>query len=363
MHERVVIYRIGSIGDTAVALPALKLIARAFSDAHRVLLTSSEPAEYEPPAQLIIGGMGLIHDYLYYPIGTRDPGKLWNLRREIASLQPEAVIYLVSGRGAFSTWRNIAFLRACGVSHIIGAPRTSDLRRCRQDPDTGLWEQEGRRLMRCLAADGLVPRGDLDAWMLDLTRSERSAAEEALSGWSGAEKFIALAAGAKVSVKDWTAENWLAVVSRLTRFYPGWGLAFVGAGAERERSDLLASSWKGPAINLCGRLSPRISAAVMERAKLFVGHDGGLMHLAAAVGVPIVAVFSARAQPGAWFPYSSDAEILYRQVPCAGCNLEVCVTERKKCILDIRPDEVVAACRRRLEASSASASALDGLSQ
>ena len=94
-------------------------------------------------------------------------------------------------------------------------------------------------------------------------------------------------------------------------------------------------------MNLCGETSARVSAAVLERARLFVGHDSGPMHLAAAVGTPCVAVFSSRHLPGVWFPWGSRNRVIYTDVPCRGCNLDVCVRYAKKCIASISVDEVM----------------------
>jgi ADP-heptose:LPS heptosyltransferase len=65
------------------------------------------------------------------------------------------------------------------------------------------------------------------------------------------------------------------------------------------------------------------------------------MHLAAAVGTPCVALFAARNIPRVWYPFGPRHRILYHQVDCAGCSLETCIVEKKKCLLSITPDEVL----------------------
>jgi ADP-heptose:LPS heptosyltransferase len=70
------------------------------------------------------------------------------------------------------------------------------------------------------------------------------------------------------------------------------------------------------------------------------------MHLAASVGTVCVSIFSARNRPGIWFPFGNAHEVIYHKTDCFGCNLEVCTIEKKKCILSISVDEVVAAARR-----------------
>jgi ADP-heptose:LPS heptosyltransferase len=99
------------------------------------------------------------------------------------------------------------------------------------------------------------------------------------------------------------------------------------------------------AINLCGKLTPRESAAVFAEARIFIGHDSGPMHLAAAVQTPCVAIFAARNKPRVWFPYGKQHRVVYHQVDCWGCGLETCVAERKKCILSITVAEVLAEVR------------------
>ena len=83
---------------------------------------------------------------------------------------------------------------------------------------------------------------------------------------------------------------------------------------------------------------------------MLAAHDSGPMHLAAAVGTPVMAIFSARARPGIWFPRGEGNRILHREVACGGCGLETCVVERKRCITAIGVGEAAAACRDILSA-------------
>jgi ADP-heptose:LPS heptosyltransferase len=86
----------------------------------------------------------------------------------------------------------------------------------------------------------------------------------------------------------------------------------------------------------------------MAGAKVFVGHDSGPMHLAAASGTPCVAIFAARNPPGQWFPLGEGHEVLYRRVECMGCGLEDCIVEKKRCIKSISVKEAAEAVLRQL---------------
>jgi len=66
------------------------------------------------------------------------------------------------------------------------------------------------------------------------------------------------------------------------------------------------------------------------------------MHLAAAVGTPCVAIFSARKPPRLWFPHGPQHRVLFHDVSCMGCKLETCIVERKRCLTTITVEEVAA---------------------
>jgi ADP-heptose:LPS heptosyltransferase len=88
---------------------------------------------------------------------------------------------------------------------------------------------------------------------------------------------------------------------------------FVGARDDSERSERLRACWPGAfAVDLCGRLTPRESAAVIERADLFIGHDSGPLHLADAVGTPCVGLFGSYNAPKIWHPSGVDTHIIHR---------------------------------------------------
>ena len=123
-------------------------------------------------------------------------------------------------------------------------------------------------------------------------------------------------------------------------------LAITGVKSESEASEFAAEGWRESAgaesvvLNLCGKLTPRESAAVFARARAFLGHDSGPMHLADAAGTPVVAVFSARNPPRRWFPHGRNHRVIYHKVNCFGCGMQECTVEQMKCVRSISVDEV-----------------------
>lgn len=346
--RRVLIYRLGSLGDTLVALPALQLVARAFPNAERRMLTNFPVDVKAPPAASVLENTGLVHGFLRYAVGTRSPRELLALWWRLVRWRPDVLVYLAPARGIRGVRRDEMFFRLCGIRSFIGVPKTEKMQHHQWDENAQMFEPEAARLVRTIRELG---DGRLDApesWDLHLTAGEKEAAGEALRVADGLP-LIAVSVGTKVQSKDWGRENWRALLYEVARSYPGYALALAGAPEEREASEFAAGGWRegggGFVVNLCGRLSPRESAAAFARARLFIGHDSGPMHLAAAVQTPCVAIFAARNKPRVWFPYGSQHRVLYHKTECWGCGLETCIVERKRCLTSITVDEVMTQIR------------------
>lgn len=339
LPSRVLVFRLGSLGDTIVALPALRLIERAFPNSELWVLTNFPVSEKAPAMASLLQGMGLVKGYLRYSIGIRNIGELGKLACQIRRLHPTALVYLTGARGGRRTIRDAVFFRMCGIKQMVGIPYSADLRRP-QRFDNNDYEYEGARLIRNLADLDFPQKIGAEAFNLRLTGEERATAQLVIEPCISAQPFLAASIGSKVDVKDWGDENWRQLLSRLSMVLSGWGLVMVGASDERERSERLIDHWRGARLNLCGVTSVRETAAVLERAEAYIGHDSGPMHLAAAVGTSCVAIFSSRDLPGVWFPFGGDHRVLYHSVECRGCRLEVCGKYQKRCIRSITVDEV-----------------------
>ena len=344
--SRVLIYRLGSLGDTVVALPALHLVARAFPGAERRMLTNFPVSVKAPAAAAILAGNGLVDGYFRYTVGTRSVVSLLKLWWQLWRWGPEVLVYLAAGRGVDVAARDAKFFRLCGIQRLVGVPVTEDLQRNQTQAD-GLLEPESERLARTIAELGDARVKDPASWDLGLTAAEHARAAEALAG-AGGSPVLAVSVGTKVQSKDWGRENWRALLGRLGEIYPGYCLALTGAPEESEASEFAAALWPGVVINLCGKLTPRESAACFALAKAFLGHDSGPMHLAATVQTPCVAIFAARNIPRVWFPHGPRHRVVYHEVSCAGCGLETCVVERKRCLTSIGVEEVVGEVRALL---------------
>ena len=356
LARRVLVYRLGSLGDTLITLPTLHLIARVFPQAERRLLTNLPVDAKAPAAAAVLANTGLIHGYMRYTAGTRSVGEILRLTFEIRRWRPDILVYLADARGIEAARRDAKFFRLCGISRQVGVPVTPAMQfnGFGADPPSDRLAQsdlepEAARLARNIRELGDARLDDPASWDLHLTPAEHAKAIAAIGPDALQREILAVSVGTKVQSKDWGRDNWRALLTQLAHAFPGRALLLAGSSEESEASNFAASGWQlsggGPVVNLCGRLTPRESAAAFARARLFVGHDSGPMHLAAAVGTRCVAVFAARNLPRQWFPYGHGHRVVYHRVECAGCGLETCIEQRKKCILSITVDEVMHAIR------------------
>jgi len=344
--RKVLIYRLGSMGDTVVALPCFHLIARSFPHAERVLLTNFPIHSKAAATAAVRGDSGLVHGYMRYTVGTRRIGELLRLTREIRRFRPDVLVYLMPMR----PWRNVLrdriFFWNAGVRRVVGLPGEWELKH-RFDASTGLYEPEARRLARAISALGEAHPEEMANWNLRLTGAERQAAVAALGTLAG-RRLIACGPGTKMQAKDWGQDNWRELLARLHAKYPEHGLVLVGTQEDYGVSEYSAERWSGAKVNLCGQLTPRETAAVLEGAEVFLGPDSGPMHLAASVGVPCVIAFSAHGLPGVWYPAGRQHQIVYHQPECFGCGLETCIAMEKKCMTSVTVDEMEQAMGRVL---------------
>ncbi len=353
---RVVAYRVGSLGDTLVVLPAFHLVRRAFPNAHITLLTSFPVNAKAAPMEAILKGTGLYQDTLRYPTFVRDFRELARLSRALRAGRYDRLVYLAKPKGGvFASIRDYLFFRASGIPKVTGIPFSRRKRVCLPVAGSSLFVSETERTMQSLSALGAVDLREPQWWDMCLSESEISDGRIALAERGVTGPFLAGAVGTKNQSNDWEEPNWTELMRRITAAHPRLSLVLFGVQEERERSERLLAAWHGPKANLCGVTSPRVSAAVLRDAVLMICHDSGPMHLAATMGVPCVAIFSARGKPGEWYPRGENHTIFYRKVPCWGCGLTKCIEKKKACILGITVDEVFAAVQQRLSPLSPAA--------
>ncbi|MBQ6352452.1 MAG: lipopolysaccharide heptosyltransferase II, partial [Lentisphaeria bacterium] len=217
--------------------------------------------------------------------------------------------------------RDTIMLRLTGVPHLYGAAkrgRSILLTRSFRFPARRSRELAGAHLAkRCLAVAAALgaevssprmPAFDLSRMMIPLTSTLVALARHPL--------HLILAAGAAYGeAKRWPESGFRTVARYWLRH--GGVVSVVGSAAERAVGDaVLAGLPPERCFNLCGETSLNALMVLLKSAALCVANDSGVMHLAAALGTPGVAVFGPT-DPAATAPVSERWKVLYKQLPCA----------------------------------------------
>lgn len=181
---------------------------------------------------------------------------------------------------------------------------------------------------------GIVPQ--LIEWEIGLTPQDALSVKEYLQEIDG--DFAVLFAGARWESKQWFPGQIAACALEIQRRY---GLSVMLLGSEEDKAlareaELAAG---GGVHNWVGRTTLREAVGIISRARVCVGPDTGLMHLAAAVGTPVVSLWGAT-NPSRTGPYGYDDFVIRGQAPCSPCYRARCPIGRI-CMQSIEVEEIL----------------------
>jgi heptosyltransferase-2 len=201
--------------------------------------------------------------------------------------------------------------------------------------------EEYRRLVSALGREAEL--------LSPAVRVTARAAERAVE-MIGSAAYVAVAPGAEYGpAKRWPAERFAECADALAAAR-GWQVVVVGGRGDREACDRTTALLGPPARNLCGRTSIGELAAVLARARLVLANDSGPMHLAAAVGSPVVGIF-ASSEPRWTAPLGGEAVAVEPRPDCAPCYRRTCKIGYP-CLTGLTSDAVRRAAERLLEGGS-----------
>lgn len=196
---------------------------------------------------------------------------------------------------------------------------------------------------------GFAPVRDFLPPRLFLSEVEQTQARKLLqgNGHDTGALWIGLAPGAAYGpAKRWPAERFAQVGDLLQQEYQA-GLVLLGGPADREAADEVQRHGRGKYLNLAGKTTLRQALMILGQLKVLITNDSGLMHSAAALGVPLVALFGST-DPVATGPFTHRATVLHHPQPCSPCLQRTC-SEDYACLTEITAAEVAAAARGWLE--------------
>lgn len=184
-----------------------------------------------------------------------------------------------------------------------------------------------------------------------VSKQDEAAAVSILDG-AGMKRFLAVTAGGGESwgkdahFKRWPARDFAQLSEKLKNKYALDGIVLIGSKGEKELAVEYLKNLHGNALNLCGDLTLGVSAALINKAALFLGNDGGLMHLAHALKTPVAALFGP-VDPVVYGPYpanDSAAVIVKEDLECRPCYKKFrynSACAHRKCLQALTPEEAL----------------------
>ena len=200
--------------------------------------------------------------------------------------------------------------------------------------------------LKLLASAGLKLHGR--QLTLILTDEERYQAKRILKqyGISSYDPLIGINPGAKFgTAKRWLPERYAALCNKLQKACRAQIVIFGGPGEETLGNQISAGIEK-PCVNLCGRTRLREAMALIERCQLFITNDSGLMHVAAALDIPQIAIFGPTDHI-ATGPSNPNSHIVKWPTACSPCLKPECPTDHR-CMREITVDTVFAVAEKLL---------------
>ncbi len=330
--RRIAVLRLSSLGDVVLTLPVVHGLRRAFPAARITYWTQEEFADvvrFDPALQ-------------HVRVLERDARRFEDLVSMSAELEDADLILDLHGnvRTRVLTFRQKApVLRA--PSFRLRRAALVHARGLRPKPPPATLERYGLALARLGLAIVDPPRvavgGEAAGW-----------ASQWLAAWNPPGAPVALLPGARHATKRWPEAHWVSLFDALAAARTP--VLCLSLAAERRALPELAARFEGAAgmARWCVEPLPRV-VALLSRCAAAVSCDSGLMHLAAARGLRVVALFGSTAPELGFAPAGPGHVVLCRHEPCQPCTLHgrpACPKRHFRCMTELRPAEVLRGLER-----------------
>jgi lipopolysaccharide heptosyltransferase II len=159
--------------------------------------------------------------------------------------------------------------------------------------------------------------------------------------------LVAFVPGAAHATKEWAERHWHDLIGLATG--TGMDVVVLGGRKEAELGARLAAAGGDGVVSAAGEFDIQGTGAILKRARAAVAGDTGVMHLATAVGTPVVTLLGPTVGAFGFLPYQARATVLERSLPCRPCSKmggPACPLGHHRCLEEIAPAEVLEAIRK-----------------
>jgi lipopolysaccharide heptosyltransferase II len=331
--KRILVARTDRIGDVLLSTPVLEALRKNYPSAYIAMMVS-------PYAKDIIEGNPYLDEVIIYDKDARH--KSWfnsmKFSRRLAKKKFDLGLILHPTNRVHLVTFFAGIPKRIGYDRKSGFLLTERIKHTKQHGE----KHELEYNLDLLRHIGIEPkdkklympiRPDSEKWAEDLFRRE---------GVKDSDKLLAIHPGASCPSKVWPQERFAEVAVALAKKH-GFKILVVAGPKDVSLADSVAGRIKPAAINLAGRTSVSQLASVLKRCRLFISNDSGPVHLASAVGTPVISIFGRNQKglsPKRWGPVGERDKILHKEVGCIECLAHNC-QKQFACLKAISVEDVV----------------------
>lgn len=341
--QRILIVKLADIGDLVTATPALRALRRGFPAAQIDLLTTPAAAA-AVPASLVDRVLTAPRSLLRGPADLPALGRLLlGLRR--ASYDALLFLHHLTLGAGVAKYKLLA--AAAGAPLLLGLDNGKGGWLSHSAPDLGFGARH--EVEYWLQVVGLLGVATRETLLHPCYTAADLLAVEPLLADLGPQPLVAIhpGSGGYAPARRWEPAKWAAVADALIQRYRA---QIVLVGAPADGADAVQAQMTGPARNTAGQTTLPQLAALLAQCDLFLGADSGVMHVAASVDLPVVALFgpSNHLAWGPWTPENRSA-VVRLGLRCSPCSYVThSVGQRngcwhRSCLADLQPEQVLAA--------------------
>jgi heptosyltransferase-2 len=340
-YKKILVVRLDRLGDVVLSTPALKAIRQAYPDSRISLMV-------RPYVKDAVEGNPYIDEVILYdksgPIGGFE-NSIKLIRRLKAERFDLAVILHPTAR---THW--VVFL--AGIPKRLGFDRKMGVLLTDRVPDKkhlGL-RHEIDYTLGLLKYIGVKTAGRGMHIPLNGASEEKIDSVFSRAGLGKSDKIVTIHPGASCPSKKWPAERFAEAAGRIASEC-GARIAVITGPADREIGRKVASLIRAGCVDLSGDTTVADVASVLRRSALFISNDSGPVHMACAVGTPVIAIFGRSDRglsPRRWGPSNGSDIVLHKDVGCMECLAHNCLLGFR-CLDSITVDDVVVSAKELLK--------------
>ncbi len=348
------VFQIGSLGDSVVSVPVIRSLRDRIPGCDEYLLVSRFDTKMKVlPSHIFDMTWKSKHriDYQGPNRGLREMLSIGAMLGKLRYYRPKHCVYLMpSDRRAEQVARDRLFFRAGGVTDFVGF-RALTPDELGHPQRAGIQNMEA--YLRFLRVWEQAAPAEYPKYAATPALRPSSPAMQTVAQWLQRNRryperrWVAFCPYSNYESRNVPQSTVAAVLAGLEA-RGGLEVIILGGPKDLQQADK-AIALAGAGLNGCGAFSVEESAAALAQCSLALCTESGPMHLAGALGVPLVITFSRiNKLLSKWFPLGADYTVLFRDVPCAGCRLTQCTVPGHPCMNDITAEQIISSVLNKL---------------